>query len=158
MLRSKLIDTFSVISMVQTTPYISTVGEALKSTIQNLFSRDSGLTPNVDDATQEQVLAAVTDSVEAMADDILVSLATAALTQSNATEMQPVGYAMLRFEIGEYLFVIAEVVYQRRPNGCRCCNSPLKALVVYARFRLCRPWCHGDCCITWGGTEGFNNG
>ena len=112
MLRSKVMDALNVVSMVQTTLYVSTAGEALKSNIQNYVSRTTGLKSSIGNATSEQVLAAVTDSMQAMADDILMSFASASLTKANAISLYPAHFTQLSVQVGEFAFIIAIVVYQ----------------------------------------------
>ena len=138
--RSKVMDALNVISMVQvsklvrfselelwmlqgieqfgqhdisqTTLYVSTVGEALMSNVRNYVTRASGPDAKVDDATGDQILDAVKDSMEAMADDILASFAAAALTRTESTQLKPVYFTAKGVEIGEYPFIIAVLSYQ----------------------------------------------
>ena len=112
MLRSKVMDAINVISMVQTSLYVSTVGEALSSNVRNYVSRATKSKTNLDNASKAQVLGAVTDSMQAMADDVLQSLAAAALTWPDASERQEVRFTSGGVEIGEYPFIIAILVYQ----------------------------------------------
>ena len=98
--------------LTQSTLYVSTLGEALESNVQNLVSRTSGDRSAIGNATSEQVLTAVEDSVQAMSDDILEAFAAAALTQSNAIELHTVGVTTLGIEVGEYPYIVAVVVYQ----------------------------------------------
>ena len=98
--------------MVQTTLYTSTVGEALRANVKNYVYAKTDGDGTVGDVTNAQVLAAVTDSMEAMVDDILQSFAAAALTQPGAFEKQEVLFMAGGIEIGEYPFIIATLVYQ----------------------------------------------
>lgn len=98
--------------MVQTTLYTSTVGEALQSNVRNYVSWATNSQGSLQSANDIQVLAAVTNSMEAMVDDILQSFAAAALTQLGAFEQQKVLFTAGGVEIGEYPFIIAILVYQ----------------------------------------------
>lgn len=67
LLRSKVMDALNTISMVQTTLYVSTLGEALKTNLENYkyrLARSSNETVKQDDI----VLAAMEQSMVAMAD------------------------------------------------------------------------------------------
>lgn len=98
--------------MVEATLYTTTVGESLKTNARNYVSSLTNGTEEIRQASNEEVLAAVTDSVEAMVDDILQSFASAALTQPGAFEQSDVLFTAFVVEIGEYPFIIAVIVYQ----------------------------------------------
>ena len=112
MLRSKVVDSLNAISMVQRNLYVSNVGEALNSNVRNYVSWASRSEGLVSSANGKEVLAAVTDSVEAMADDILESFAAAALTQVDAGQLSQVDFTARGVEIGEYPYIIAVLAYQ----------------------------------------------
>lgn len=111
LLRSRVMDSLNVISMVQTTLYVSTVGEALESNVRNYVSWATG-SSKLGSATHSQILAAVKASVQAMADDILESFAAAALTQPESVQLDPVHFTAKGVEIGEYPYIIAILAYQ----------------------------------------------
>jgi hypothetical protein len=112
LLRSKLMDAINTITMVQTSLYVSTAGVALMNNVRNYVSRSSGLQPSVDDATPDDIIGAVEDSMQIMADDILESFAAASLTQPDATTREIVQFTAFGYAIGETPFIIAVVVYQ----------------------------------------------
>jgi hypothetical protein len=84
-LRSKVMFNLDMLSMVDTSLYTSTVGDALINNIHNMQDRQnfslSAPAPN------NTVLATVEASVTAMADDILVSLGAAMLSFNNRTDV-----------------------------------------------------------------------
>jgi len=131
MLRSKLMDAINTISMVQTTLYVSTVGEALMSNVDNYLARESGMKATGGNATEQQTLAALTDSMQAMADDILVSFASAALARTDSSQTTQVHFEALGIEIGSRGFIIAIVA----------CNL-MALLLLFATAIVTKFWSH----------------
>lgn len=70
LLRSKVMDALNTISMVQTTLYVSSLGEALKTNVENYQYRMARLSKETvtQQASREIVLAAMEQSMVAMAD------------------------------------------------------------------------------------------
>ncbi len=111
MLRSKVMDALNVVSMVQTTLYVSSVGEALQNNVRNLLSRENQSTANLDNATDDQHLLAVASSMVAMADDALASFAAFSLLWSGANEAADVSMTIAGVQIGETPYITVVVVW-----------------------------------------------
>jgi hypothetical protein len=106
-LRSKVMFNLNMLSMVDTSLYTSTVGDALINNVHNMQDRQnfslSAPAPN------DTVLAAVEASFTAMADDILVSLGAAMLSFNNSADVSQriVELVVPAVMIGSPGFVIA---------------------------------------------------
>ena len=113
-LRSKVMDGLNKISMVATFLYVSTVGGALVQNINNLQAQQSSqnVLGNLDpkSASNATILAAVSDSVAAMVDDLLMSFAGAALTLSNETSSTSVTAEHAAIAIGSKIYIFAIVI------------------------------------------------
>lgn len=113
-LRSRVMDSLNRLTMVVTSLYKSTVGEALLSNIQNFqiqlphYSTIGSATPG--DASNDTILAAVAESITAMADDILMSFAAAALTLPNATSYTTLKADIAAIQIGSTSYIIAILI------------------------------------------------
>ena len=114
MLRSKVLDSMNRISMVATSLYSSTVGNALMENINSFQTRQSSNAvsngPNLKNVSYNTILHAVSDSVIAMADDFLMSFAAAALTQPNTTSFTQVQAEFAAVRIGSTRYIIAIVI------------------------------------------------
>lgn len=98
--------------MVETTLYTSTVGQSLQANVRNYVSSLADGQGIIRDPSSADIVVAVTESVEAMVDDILQSFASAALTQPGAFQQDDVLFTAVGVTIGEYPFIIALLVYQ----------------------------------------------
>ena len=107
-------DGLNKISMVATSLYASTVGGALVQNINNLQAQQSSqnVLGNLDpkSASNATILAAVSDSVAAMVDDLLMSFAGAALTLSNETSSTSVTAEHAAIAIGSKIYIFAIVI------------------------------------------------
>lgn len=109
MLREWMIRDLQSLPEVQSTLYVSTIGEALKADAINLLNKP---TLNVSDLQRDNILPATETSVAAAIDDILSSLAGSAFTQSESWESKSdVSFAISSIRIGLWrytypLFVI----------------------------------------------------
>ena len=113
-LRSKVMDGLNKVSMVATSLYGSSVGGALAQNINNLQAKQfSRLIINRLDhksAPNATILAAVSDSVAAMADDLLMSFAGAALTLPNETNLTSVMVERAAVAVGSTIYIIAIIM------------------------------------------------
>lgn len=95
------------LSTVLTTLYTSVVGEAFMNNVQNMKLRKN-IAPS-DNATDDMVLAAVTDSITAILDGTLVSLLSYGLV-SNITASAPVEMTLAAVRIGSGGFILASAI------------------------------------------------
>ena len=87
--RSSVLDGLNSVSMVTTSLYTSMLGEALVRNIKNIqakLSLGGFVNPDSKDVSDATRLAAISDSVTAIADDLLMTLAAAALTYPQASD------------------------------------------------------------------------
>jgi hypothetical protein len=96
------------LSMIVSSLYVSTVGDALRENIQNHKIRQN--IPLGANATSNLVLAAVEDAVTAMLDAVFVALKSATLTVQGATYTAPVEVTSAAVRIGSGAFILAVVV------------------------------------------------
>lgn len=106
-LEKEAITSLRSISLVQTTLYVSTLGDAFQRSITALANRTTPLSQNDSEVPDALVLRAVQDSFEAVMDDILGLLQATALTQSGSWEVKSIGVKHGVVKIGTKGFVLA---------------------------------------------------
>ena len=122
MAKSKVMNEINVVSMVESTFFVSTVGEALYNNVRNKMSRDGRnvtdqSTPtgtNVTDKftpTGNQTLLGVADSFTAMADEILASFGAFSLLWPGGTQQSQVTMTIAGVKIGENPSIIIVMVW-----------------------------------------------
>lgn len=107
-LRAKAIGSIGL-SLIVTSLYTNTVGDAFMRNVRNMHTRKSPLEP-VDSFSNETILEAVADSVSAMMGDALVALNSYLLTSLNTTQPVESLVAMPAVRIGTQKFIIAGLV------------------------------------------------
>ena len=110
-LRSQVLNGLNAISTVSTSLYTSNIGDALAQNINNLMARQSStMTLTSADpahASNDTILTAVSESVSAIADDLLMSFAGAALTIPNQTSTTTAIAEYAVVAIGSTLYIAA---------------------------------------------------
>lgn len=97
----------TAVSMVETTTYVSALGEAFKGNIANVRNQAMAQNMRTSDA---DIIKAVEEFVLAMADDILEMLAGAALSRTGQRQLRQATFTIYAVELGAFGFTIAILV------------------------------------------------
>lgn len=106
-LRANVMLEMTAVSMVETTTYVSALGEAFKGNIANVRNQAMAQNMRTSDA---DIIKAVEEFVLAMADDILEMLAGAALSRTGQRQLRQATFTIYAVELGAFGFTIAILV------------------------------------------------
>lgn len=103
-LRANVMLEMTAVSMVETTTYVSALGEALKGNIANVHNL---ITASNTRPSESDILIAVKEFVLAMTDNILEMLVGAALSRAGQRQLRKATFTIYAVEFGAFGFTVA---------------------------------------------------